>query len=342
MSYRRRNYARNWALRDYYARTRAEQEEERMQNDEARVEPVPADSGALMPIGETDPGAELAFLERRAALATRMREAMDTILIANTYPEDWSYQGTGKAERACLGSAGAGRLGRLFAIQFEGIEVERQEIDDAAGKGYRYIVSGYARRGGTRVYAEGVYSTRDKFLGFVNDAWRAPETMNENEFRDAARHIFIGNAVKELLGIRNIPAAQFREMMRKAGQDPTQSRSVDRSQGTQGGTGDQDRKHQSELAQICLVIANAGQELSRNEAGEFERGPISEGDDRTPVERAKAICIKLSEFVGRGGEVVKGLPASQLKGQRLDITLAAARKLVSGEEMKPKAPASEA
>src|SRR3972149_7008291 len=101
-------------------------------SDDERAEMVPA---ASAPLGRTmmegDPEQELALLERKAALATRMRDAMDQILISNTYPEDWSFQGAGKAQRACLGSAGAERVGRLFAIEFEDVRVTREEIHDA-------------------------------------------------------------------------------------------------------------------------------------------------------------------------------------------------------------------
>ena len=45
------------------------------------------------------------------------------------------------------------------------------------------------------------------------------------------------------------------------------------------------------------------------------------------IERAKDNCIMISSFIGKDGKTVKGLPASKLKGQRLDISLTTAKKL---------------
>ena len=50
-------------------------------------------------VAEGDPELMLAHLEKKAQLAGRMRAAIETVLVSQTYPKDWTIQG----EKACLG-----------------------------------------------------------------------------------------------------------------------------------------------------------------------------------------------------------------------------------------------
>lgn len=278
-------------------------------------------------LSEGDPEVMLATLEKKAALAPRMKAAIETLMISQTYPEDWSIQGEGDKAKACLGSAGAERIGRNFPIRFHGVQWKREDFADAIGKGYRYVYTGFAELYDRTVYAEGSYSTREELLGKVRGEWRPIEDINEGDVRSAAHHYFLGAAIKQLLGLRGIPLAAYQAIMGRTGQDAARSSVVTRGQGVQGGTSTDDEAKQREIAQICIYIANAGMTVAKGEKGYWRAVPMSENDERPELERAKEICELISSFTGKEGEHVKGLPASQLKGKRLDPTLGTARKI---------------
>uniref|UniRef100_A0A6M3LGH9 Uncharacterized protein n=1 Tax=viral metagenome TaxID=1070528 RepID=A0A6M3LGH9_9ZZZZ len=284
---------------------------------------------------EGDPELMLAHLEKKAQLATRYRQAVEAVLLSQTYPKDWTIQG----EKACLSSAGAERVGRSFPIKIEAVTWKKEELTDQHGAGYRYIYSGYATLYDRRVFVHGSYSTRDKFLGFAHDEWKDPADINEGHIRNAAYHVFCGNAVKELLGLRGIPEEEYRRMMGATGRDADKSSTVQRGKGTRGGSqasGD-DKSHQKELAETCVSFANAGFTVEQDGDGNWSLVPFSEADERPPLEVAKDICIQLSGFEGDKG-YVKGKLASQLTGKWLNATLGKVRKLAEsmpGEEEGP-------
>ena len=197
------------------------------------AEPIESQATELAKVmTEGDPELTLAIMEKKAELAPRMNKALNTILITQTYPEDWTEQGG----KMCLSSAGAERVARLFSIRFHDQKAKKEEFSDTIGRGYRYIYECVASMGDREVFAQGAYSTRDKFLGSVGGEYRATEDINENNIRNAAYHICIGNAIKALLGLRGIPAERFNQIMAGAGQDPAKASAVKRGSGTQGGT----------------------------------------------------------------------------------------------------------
>ena len=187
-------------------------------------------------MSEGDPETMLALLEKKAALAPRMRQAIETLMISQTYPEDWTIQGEGDKAKACLGSSGAERIGRNFPIRYHDVSWKREDFADSFGKGYRYVYSGYAEMYDRTIYAEGSYSTRDEFLGKAHGEWRALEDINEGDIRSAAHHIFMGNAIKQILGLRGMPVSAFNNVMGRTQQDASKASSVYRKAGAQGGT----------------------------------------------------------------------------------------------------------
>ena len=197
------------------------------------AEPIENASTELARVmAEGDPETMLAIMEKKAELAPRWNKAINTILVTQTYPEDWTEQGG----KMCLSSAGAERVARLFSFRFHDAKVTKTDFSDATGKGYRYTYECVASMGDREVFAQGAYSTRDKFLGFAGGEYRATEDINENNIRNAAYHICQGNAIKAMLGLRGIPAARFQQIMDGAGEDPHKAASVKRGTGTQGGT----------------------------------------------------------------------------------------------------------
>lgn len=275
---------------------------------------------------EGDPLNQLAILEAKAEIAIRWKNAINTILITQTFPEDWTIQGAGDKAKACLSSAGAERVARLFNIRFYEAKWTKQEFTDSSGQAYRYIYECKAALGEREVFAQGSYSTRDKFLGYSNSEWRPVEDINENNIRNAAYHICIGNAIKALLGLRGIPASRFAEIMGNVGESPTKAAAVERGSGTQGGTSEDDSVKQRELAEICMKIAGGGCTVAPDGKG-WTLVPMSDSDDRNDTDRAKEICTSISGFTNKEGKIVPGKLAKELKGGRLEVTLSTARKL---------------
>ncbi|MFA6358996.1 MAG: hypothetical protein WCY09_10110 [Candidatus Omnitrophota bacterium] len=278
-------------------------------------------------VAEGDPKALLAHLESKAAVAARMRSAIETILISQTYPQDWSIQGAGDKAKACLSSAGAERIARSFPIRYRDVKWKKEVTTDSEGEAYRYVYEGYAELENRVVYVHGSYSTRDNFLGKADGEWKALENINENSIRSAAYHIFCGNAIKELLGLRGMPAAEYQRIMGGTGRDAAKSTKVDRGQGTQGGSSEDDHRHQVELGEICMAIANAGCTVAQDAEGKWSLTDLSESEDRKVETIAGEICALLSGFTGDKGPVAGKNSPRLLKGKWLSSTLGKARAL---------------
>lgn len=280
-------------------------------------------------ISDENPEAALGRLEKIASLAPRWERAIQTILMAATFPEDWEIFGDGDKAKACLSSAGAMRVGKHFPIKFFETKWQKERWTDRFGEAYRYIYEGKAMLGERIVYAQGSYSSRDKFLGKAKGEFKDLAEINEANIQNAANHIYMGNAVKELLGLRAMPVSQYRKLMGLTGQDAGKTPGHAYGAGTKGGTVNADRNKQKELAEICIAIANAGNTVVQNEDGSFSVVPQDKDVQgiTDSVQVGKIICETVSTFLTKDGKIVKGLPASKLKGQRLDIALATAKRL---------------
>jgi hypothetical protein len=274
-------------------------------------------------MSEGDPEVALAILEKRAQLAPRFKAARDIILASQTYAEDWKAFG----DKVCLSSAGSERVGMNFPIRFHETSWRKETFTDANGKGYRYVYEGYATMVDRTVFAQGIYGTRDEFLGKAHDEWKAIEEINERSIQNAAYHVFQGNAIKALLGLRGIPKAEFEKIMALAGRDAKKAgSSVPFGSGTKGGTSGDDTAMQKELAEICIALANAGKIVKAS--ADYKTFTLDDAwDGAYPMETAKTSCVELSTFVGKEGKTIPGKGAKDLKGQSLQITLQKARTL---------------
>lgn len=293
------------------------------------VEPVESAQTELAKVlVEGDPDAHVAILERKAALVPRVTAAINAILVGCTFAEDWIQHG----DSMCLKSAAAERIARNFDIRFANCHHSKEEFSDGIGPGYRYIFEGEASMGNRVVYTQGVYSTRDKFLGFKDQEYKPLEDINENNIRNAAYHIMIGNGIKALLGLRGIPRARFDQMMTTAGEDPSKAGKAKYGKGTKGGTSADDSVKQKELAELVIEMANAGFVITVTEDGEHGLDIVSEIAD--PLEVAKDSCAALTSFYSKkDGKLVKGIAsAKSVKGQRLDIALRNAKKIWADKE----------
>jgi len=273
---------------------------------------------------EGDVEAHLAILEKKAALAPRFKAVIETILAAQTYAEDWTEHGS----MMCLGSAGAERVARSFDIKFFEVAEKKESFTDAHGNGYRYVYSGKATMGNRVIHAIGQFSTRDKFLGYKDNAYRPLEDINENSIRQASYHIFIGNAIKCLLGLRGVPKSEWEKVMHRTGKDPSQAKAATYGAGTQGGTAADDTVKQKQLAEACIYLANAGWFVVKD-GRDFRLTQVPFDQEELPeLELAKAICVELTTFTNKDGKEIKGKGAKDLRGKRLDIALSHAEKLM--------------
>lgn len=271
---------------------------------------------------EGDPELLLATLEKKAQLAPRFKAAIETILISQTFAEDWQEFDA----IMCLKSAGAERVGKNFPITFHDVSYKREDWTDSVGKAYRFVYEGRATMGGHTIYAMGAYGTRDPFLGKRGENWRALEEINPTTIQNAAYHIWCGNAIKALLGLRGIPKVEWEKMMARCGQDATKAGKFQHGKGTTGGTTADDTAMQRELAEICIAIANAGQMVVADGEG-YGFEVMSEISDS--IEVAKQSCINMSSFTNGEGKRIKGKGAKDLKGKWLQKTLEKARQMAT-------------
>ena len=296
------------------------------------VTPTDTPGSELMElITDESPEVAIVRLEKAAELAPRFRDAMRTILMSLTYPGDWEIFGESEKARVCLSSAGAERVATQFPIKFFDVSFDKKIFTDEVGEGYRYTYTGKATLGGRIIFTQGVYSTRDKFLGKVGDKFRPLIEINENDIQTAAYHRFLGNGIKSLLGLRAMPVAQYRELMNRSGPQSDKTSGHKYAAGAKGGSSQKELGMKGELAAICIKIAEAGYEITFNvKTGKPELNPLDETTkgitDSMLV--AEASCKEVSAFLGKNDKLVPGKGAKELSGKRLEISLDTVKKLL--------------
>lgn len=288
---------------------------------------IPVDAGAepvandiVLVEHDISPREQAKYMEEVAKYAPAIKKAQETLLALNTYPSDWMKFG----EKMALNSAGAERVARMFPIKISDFVCEgRTDFEDEHGKGYRYVYSCRAELKGRVIYSTGTYSTRDAFLGKSGGQWRPLEDINENDIRMAAYRRCQGNAIRALLGIRNIPVDEWSRIMKQTGQDGSQAASdgVPFASGTKGGTSKGDTVKQKELSEVVYEIVDAGM-VCHYDGGNVEMAVNQGGVDAATRDiTAKACLLALTQFEGKDG-TVKGVTSyKMLRGKRLDVTL---------------------
>ena len=212
-------------------------DEQKQEAETAAVVPVETEQvDFTQTVNSGDPEYMLSIMKKKAALAPEFKKARDTLLVAMTYPEDWEVFGQGDKARVGLSSAGAERIGTMFDMQHQDVNFVKEDFVIEGKEYYRYIYTGHVVMGLRKVYVTGMFSTRDKFLGFANGEWRTKEEINENNIRIAAYHVFCGNAVKAMLGLRGIPKREWELIMGRTGSDSKNAGGHSYGGGTQGGT----------------------------------------------------------------------------------------------------------
>lgn len=293
------------------------------------IEPGHGKSIVSSPASNVESHVEM--LEKQAQLMPRLLDAQNSILRACTYAEDWVMFD----DQYELSSAGAERLLKHFPIGFSDIKVEKQEWEDKDGKAYRYVVSGYAEMNDKRVYAEGNYSTRDRFLGRRNKQWRPIEDINENDIRAAARHIFVGQAIRTLLGIRRISAEQFAKMTQSAGLNPEDTNKGHSFQKpnkkeTSPGKGDNSETKKKLYDLLARTIEGGNTVFFDEETGKNGLSRLPGKPDKDEFKAvAQQATKELSTWVNKDGEVIQGTDSIlQMSEKQAAVCLGRLRTLV--------------
>ena len=282
-------------------------------------------------LAEEDPEIALQRLEKIAELAPRFEAALRKLLIACTFPADWEVFGEGEKAKACLSSHGTMRVGKHFGFQIFETQSKKEEWTDTVGKAYRYVYTCKAALGGRIVSAQGIYGSRDEFLGKARGEYRSIEDINEADIANAAHSIMQGNAVKALLGLKNIPADEYKKLMAGTGQKVETTGQHSYAKGAQGGTSADDTAKQQELSQILIGLANNGKVITCDEQG--KKSLDDAFDTSEPIETAKASCKALTSFMGKDNKFVEGIDSIKaLKDKRLAIALQNAKLLTSEEK----------
>jgi hypothetical protein len=281
-------------------------------------------TGLARVLSDGDPEMMLDIIERKAKLAGRFAAAIQSVLVSQIMPSDWCEFDGGKMG---LSSAGAERVGRMFPIKIYNVTNKREDGVDAAGKYYRYIFEGYAIMGDREIFVTGAFSTREDLLGKKGGQWRSLEEINENDIRTAAYHIFMGNAIKSMLGLRDMTREAVDAIYATNNVKSDKIKTVTHGSGTQGGTSADDTKNQQELGKILVDMANACKMIVVDDKGSYAIEETSEVSDAMEV--AKASCEALTSFYSKKDKkMVKGIASIKaLKGQRLSIALDNARRM---------------
>ncbi len=284
------------------------------------LEAVGAGGDIVMVERDISPKEQAMYMQEVAEYAPIIKKAQETLLALNTYPTDWIAFGG----KMALNAAGAERVARMFPIQISNFVCDgRQDFEDSAGKGYRYVFSCQGSLKGRVIHATGTYSTRDPFLGKADGEWKPLENINENDIRQAAHRRCQANAIRALLGIRNMPVDEWSRIMKQTGQDGTQaaSNAVPFAQGSKGGIAKGDKDKQIELAALIYEIVDFGY-LCTYEEGVNELVPNNSVDPDNRDEDAKICLLAMTQFPGKDGDTVKGVTSYlKLRAKRLSTTL---------------------
>lgn len=297
-------------------------------------------SQSAMPI-LYDPESQLRVLEKAVLYGPRILAARNKLIRMFTYAEDWTCFGDGVKAKACLSAPGACRIADKgnFPIKYHGVSYRKEWLKDKENTviGYRYIYEGYATLGERTVHILGQYSTRDHLLGKAGGNFRDYIEINESHIQQAAHTYFKGNAIKDLLGLKAVPWAEYEKLTDAAGQNASNTTQVQHKTGKQGGIADDDRTNQNVLFELLSEIAQLGKVIVVKEEGGKITQSVEEISDELASYAAKQIdpyaavaqasLRSLTTFMGKDGKITGTTDFGRVKGKQLEIALKTAQRL---------------
>lgn len=261
----------------------------------------PQEKSEAIVVFEDDPEQHLAVMKKRAMVASQLAEEQDAILVATTSPSDWVKFG----DQMRLSSVGAEKVARNFGIKLTNWNKEKEEFRDAAGPGYVFTYSCDAELGGRKLHAQGICSTRDKFLCKKGDEWRPLEDININNIMQAAYHRCQGNAIKAVLGIRSVHIDRWKQLFQKSDIDAEVTKEAQFKSGGSGGTKPKKKPDANILKELTASLMElAGQQKQVDFMDNDEYRIIDSLGE--PVEIASQSLKALTTFVNDKGEVIEG------------------------------------
>ncbi len=233
-----------------------------------------------------------AAFERAVELLPKALRDKRTLMMLATFPSDWHIEG----DRACLSSAGAESIawamGDFSWEQDKNIAPFRSSLESA--EGYMWTYTMVITYQGRTIQAQGHASTRDAFLGKKAGEYRDPADINEANIKRWARHAAIGEGIKQMLGLRGLPASELPDFAR--GGRPT---TVDRAK-PQGNAAD-DNQMRKNITDMLLALCDGDTDAAVAELENITTFTMKSGKDE--------------------GKVVPGVTkTSSLRGPRLRVT----------------------
>ncbi len=145
-------------------------------------------------------------------------KALTTVMSAvmkRTYAGDWVCHSRERdaihLRSASLSGAGCERVAVTLGISEKNWNEFPKQIMDA-GKHYSYRYEADFVLGGRIVHAYGEASTKNKFFGYENGAWKELTDIREDHVRKAAQRECQKDGIRRLLGLRKIPLLKLQEL----------------------------------------------------------------------------------------------------------------------------------
>lgn len=260
-------------------------------------------------VKQQDPEELALFYEKAVKYGQRIIEARNKLIQVFTYAKDWHVFGAGEKAVACLSANGAIRVARNgnFPIQFSDVKYKKEVFEDEYGKGYRYTYEGWASMGGCKMHSIGQYSTRDLLLGKKQEGFRDIKDINESYIQKAAHTYFKGNAIKDLLGLKGMPADEYGRIRNIVSNDADKTSGHTYNQGAQGGKTEVEEKSEEVAKKLCSYINQVVAEGQIVFQDEQRNLMLIEADPMDSVDDLRKKCVKaLTSGVGKDGKVYEG------------------------------------
>jgi len=234
----------------------------------------------------------LARIAAEADARVASMKAIKSAALKLTNTRDWVSQGG----NPWLCASGAEKIAQI-GVKVDGITRQKMTDEDEKGRYYIWEYAGTFSIAGRSIEAIGTCSSRDKFFAIRDGELIPLGDVDQTNIMKSAYSNLLVNGISRLLGFRNITWQE----LQPAGIEAESVAKVTYGKGTEGGSSEDEKEQQRELAQICMAL--------------------SDGDK----ERAGNILEGLTEFEGEDGKMISRRTAKSLKGKWLGNTLRKAR-----------------
>ena len=209
---------------------------------EAGTELEVVDVGPQSAVTQNKIDALIALAEQTDKLGAAL-DKIRLFVLRRAMPGDFVKFGSAKQGfKVEMTGPGAERVAAALGISFTDWKDEKQSWHGENGDAFTWRYWATANLG-SRVLelVEGRASSRSKFFGYENGAWKQIKDVNESDIRTSARRCVIKEGVKLMLGIRSLPFDE--KYLKEIGLDPSKIKEVGFKDG--GATGETEKWHTS-------------------------------------------------------------------------------------------------